>query len=137
VNQHSSDDQAPPLKRQPRVSISSRRNWIRAVVALIAAYFVYCQIQVVRYESLYSVVCDGDVAKTRELVKGGLDPNSLGYSDFDLPLNAALLGGDRPMVQVLVELGANPDQMGVDETPRSIAKRLGRLDWLKGVRSKP
>ena len=137
MNQRSSDGQDPPLQRQPRVSISSRRNWIRALIGLFAAYFIYCQVQVVRYESLYSVVCDGAVAKTQELVNGGLDPNSLSFSDFDLPLNAALLGGDRPMVQALVELGANPDQMGVDETPRSIAKRLGRLTWLERVQSKP
>jgi hypothetical protein len=63
------------------------------------------------YESMVRAIDRGDAQAVQNLIGQGADVNDAGRDDFpgEIPIVAAAAKGDLPIVEVLLEAGANPD----------------------------
>jgi hypothetical protein len=85
----------------------------------------------VDWTNLYHAAFNGDVKRTKELLKKGISPNI--RNEYGLtPLHMAAYGGHVDVVALLLEHGVSPNaQNKHDVTPLHRAARQGRVDVVK------
>ncbi|HXA51847.1 MAG TPA: ankyrin repeat domain-containing protein, partial [Candidatus Acidoferrum sp.] len=78
---------------------------------------------------LHDMAQDGDLAKARLLLDHGADVNAIDEEYRSTPLGFAARWGQREMVQLLLERGADPNRSGASwSTPLAWARKKGRAE---------
>jgi ankyrin repeat protein len=81
-------------------------------------------------DKIVTAAKNGDVAKVKECLEGGIDPDGPA-KDGRTPLIAAVGGGHLAVVEALLAAYADPTLGKGEETPMTIAFQKGKQDILK------
>jgi ankyrin repeat protein len=115
---------------ETRVADAAQRKDVAAMAALLRERVDVNGPQADGTTGLHWAAHWNDLAMTRSLIAVGADP-SLANRHGVTPLALACENGSAPVIEALIDAGANPEGSGTGEPPILVAARTGNVDAVK------